>query len=369
MNIARKIFLWIVIAIIGLFAFVLLGRVVMQWNTERQRPVIDRVTGVNESFVENIGGISQAYFSRGASRDMPVLLYVHGGPGTPMMAFSHEFQSEWEKHFIVVQWDQRNTGKTRFLNDPEKVLPTLNQARMEADLVETIEMLRKRYNKKKIALLGHSWGTMMSDAVVRTRPDLISVYVGTGVQPDSIQGAQESFRLALEEANRVNNKAAVSALEKLKPFPKSDDPRVGLAFDTVIEQLTTLRAGISRKYSGDITTTLVRLAMKSPEYSWREIGFFFLDDDVINSDAIRRDIRTFDARKVTTPFQVPVVFILGRYDFQTPSTLAVKYFEEITPPSKKLIWLEDSAHSPMIDEPEQFAKALITYALPFAKEN
>jgi proline iminopeptidase len=367
MKIILKIAKWLVILAVVLVAGVLLGRSAMQWQTSSQRISIDPTAGVNEEFVEKIGGISQAFFARGATKDLPVLLYVHGGPGTPMMGFSHIFQNEWEKYFIVVQWDQRNAGKTYFLNDPEKVLPTMNSARMHADLVETLEMLRKRYGKKKIAVLGHSWGTMLADAVVRERPDLVSVYVGTGVQPDSARGVEETFKLALSEANRVGNKDALVALEKLKPFPAPTDPASGPAFDIVVEQLTNLGAGISRRYRGDITSTMLKLAAKSPEYGWRDISYFLIDDEKLISEQLRSETHVFNARKMAVSFQVPVVFILGRYDFQTPSNLVAEYFNEITPPSKKLIWLEDSAHSPMVDEPEKFAAALIEYALPLAK--
>jgi proline iminopeptidase len=367
MNVFLKLSKWLLIIIVVLVAAIVLGRKAMQWQTSSQRISIDLAVGVHEQFVEKIGDIFQVFFARGLSKDMPVLLYVHGGPGTPMMGFSHIFQNEWEKHFIVVQWDQRNAGKTYFINDPQIVLPTMNSARMHADLIETLEMLRKRYGKKKIALLGHSWGTMMADAVVRERPDLISVYVGTGVQPNSVRGVPESFKLALNEANRVGNQHAIAALEKLKPFPPATDVKSGEAFDVVIEQLTTLGAGISRRYRGDITLTMLKLAAKSPEYSWRDISYFLIDDEKLYSQQLRQEIHLFDARKTTAPFQVPVVFISGRYDFQTPSNLAEEYFNEITPPAKKLIWLEDSAHSPMVDEPEKFAAALIENALPFAK--
>jgi proline iminopeptidase len=367
MKTVLKLTKWLLTIVVVIVAAILLGRKAMQWQTSSQRISIDPAIGVNEEFVEKIGDISQAFFARGLSKDMPVLLYVHGGPGTPMMGFSHIFQNEWEKHFIVVQWDQRNAGKTYFINDPEKVRPTMNSVRMHADLIETLEMLRKRYGKKKVALLGHSWGTMMADAVVRERPDLISVYVGTGVQPDSVRGAQEAFVLALKEANRVSNKEAIAALEKLKPYPAATDPKSSGAFDIVIEQLTVLGAGISRRYRGDITGTMLKLAAKSPEYGWRDISYFLIDDQKLTSQQLSREIHVFDARKSIAPFQVPVVFILGRYDYQTPSNLAAEYFNEISPPSKKLIWLEDSAHSPMVDEPEQFAKALIDNALPFAK--
>src|ERR1039457_5918811 len=48
---------------------------------------------------------------RGEDRDNPVLLVIHGGPGAPCSIFTPVIRS-WERHFTVVQWDQRGAGKT-----------------------------------------------------------------------------------------------------------------------------------------------------------------------------------------------------------------------------------------------------------------
>ncbi|WCR28064.1 hypothetical protein L3476_04635 [Paenibacillus thiaminolyticus] len=58
-----------------------------------------------------IGGIPQYLHHRGESTDNPVMLFLHGGPGSPMLPFAQEFQLPWEKRVTVVHWDQRNSGE------------------------------------------------------------------------------------------------------------------------------------------------------------------------------------------------------------------------------------------------------------------
>ena len=84
----------------------LIWRVSLQNTTRSARAKIDPTTSVDELFKAEIGGIQQWIHARGVHRSDPVLLYVHGGPGTPMMPFEGLFQNPLEDHFIVVHWDQ-----------------------------------------------------------------------------------------------------------------------------------------------------------------------------------------------------------------------------------------------------------------------
>ncbi|WP_236879629.1 hypothetical protein [Clostridioides difficile] len=76
------------------------------------------------------GGIQQALYIRGQNADNPIILWVHGGPGNSMMPFLQLYQYEWENDFTVVNWYQRNVGKTYFENDPAAVLQTMSAERV-----------------------------------------------------------------------------------------------------------------------------------------------------------------------------------------------------------------------------------------------
>ncbi|HET6463075.1 MAG TPA: alpha/beta hydrolase, partial [Candidatus Krumholzibacteria bacterium] len=68
--------------------------------------------GIDELKTVEIGGIQQWISVRGDNPSNPILLFVHGGPGSPMMPLAWTFQRPWEEFFTVVQWDQRGAGKT-----------------------------------------------------------------------------------------------------------------------------------------------------------------------------------------------------------------------------------------------------------------
>lgn len=64
--------------------------------------------------------------------------------------------------------------------------------------------------------------------------------------------------------------------------------------------------------------------------------------------------------KARTPiYKVPIIYIVGEDDWQTPCTLAKSYFETIEALYKEVITIKNAGHIAMIDQPEAFAKALI----------
>lgn len=52
-------------------------------------------------------GSNQWVLYRGEDVSHPVVLFVHGGPGSPLMLFSRAFDGAFLKDFVVVHWDQR----------------------------------------------------------------------------------------------------------------------------------------------------------------------------------------------------------------------------------------------------------------------
>ncbi|MGC7532740.1 alpha/beta fold hydrolase, partial [Pandoraea pneumonica] len=78
-------------------------------------------------------------------------------PGFVEMPLDWWWDRGWDEYFTVVQWDQRNAGKTYTAsgaNDPALLTPE----RYQQDAEELVQWARKRFGKRKVFVLGHSWG-------------------------------------------------------------------------------------------------------------------------------------------------------------------------------------------------------------------
>src|SRR3546814_1423085 len=137
-------------------------------------------TGIQETSKARIGGIDQWINVRGQDRDNPVILFIHGGPASPLMPTTWEFQRPLEEYFTVVNYDQRGAGKTFLANDPDAVADTLHIERYVDDAIEIAEHVRERLGKDKLILMAHSWGTVVGMGAALERPDLFHAYVGIG---------------------------------------------------------------------------------------------------------------------------------------------------------------------------------------------
>jgi proline iminopeptidase len=345
----------------------LIWRTSQQNETRSARANIDPSTGVDELFKTEIGGIQQWVHARGVHRSDPVLLYLHGGPGAPMMPFEGLFQNPLEQHFIVVHWDQRGVGKTYRENPNLDYASTMNNELMINDASEMVDLVRERYGKDKVIVLGHSWGSMLALGLLNRRSDGISAYVGTGQLIDTLRGQAVGYGATLAEAKKQNNLQAVREIESIAPYPESsstsNDPKVVLLQNW--QQFFGF--GISRRYKGGFTNLLLTNALRSPEYSLWDVGTLLNQTD--RWPVLTREVVAFNASKFNPTYQIPMFLLLGRHDWQTPSTVAAEWLETIRAPIKRIFWFEDSAHSPMVDEPELFAQRLINDVRPLAFKN
>jgi proline iminopeptidase len=297
-----------------------------------------------------LGGWSQYVLIRGRDRTAPILLYVHGGPGTSEMPLLRVYNAALEQDFVVVTWDQRGTGKSYSASlDPA----TLTLDRMTRDLDELVDRLRAEFGQDRILLVCHSWGTQLGLEHVSRHPEKVAAYMGVGQVTSETESDALGYAWALAEARARGDDGAVRALEGIGPPPFS------------IANVKRQRKYIWR-YGGVFheprsLLDLVFTSLKAPETSWPDV-IAFVRGTSLSMQALWPTVQAFDANTSYPRLEVPVFFLLGRHDRQVSPALAAKYFERLQAPSKELIWFEGSAHSPPFEEPDSFNAAILRIA-------
>jgi len=314
---------------------------------------IDPKTGVEETMFVSLGGVPQWIQIRGDDRENPVLLFVHGGPGSPVSPISSLLQP-WERYFTVVMWDQRDAGKTFVRNgaDREMSLPRVAQ-----DGIELAQFLCRHLGKRKIIVLGHSWGSMVGLQMVKKRPDLFSAYVGTGqvvsiAEKESVIYARTMARLrATHDEDGIHKLAAIGA----PPYRSEVQMRV--------ERSLSERSDIPSER--DLLRNMIPIALFAPGWSLWDI-YESLQASDYAEDATFDANASYDAKTFGTDFRLPFFIINGELDHITPTDLARRYFDTIRAPEKQFVVLDGAGHSAVLTKPNVFLRELVARVRPAA---
>ena len=103
---------------------------------------LDRIVtpnGIQESYKTKIGGIDQWINVRGQDQANPIILFVHGGPASPLIPTLWQFQRPLEEYFTMVTYDQRGAGKTFNETAPDSLSDSIHIPRYIDDAIEVAE--------------------------------------------------------------------------------------------------------------------------------------------------------------------------------------------------------------------------------------
>ena len=287
-----------------------------------------------------LGGVRQWVLIRGEDRSLPILLWLHGGPGDPLMYLPRGWQRPLEHDFVVVQWDRRGAGKSYDKTlDPRSI----RTSREAADTVELIGDLQKTLGQRRVILIGQDYGGYLGVAVAAARPDLVRAYVGVGQSactPSDEHAIQDSW--LKDRSAPVGDSRTYSAASR------------GGEWD---------REAAIKTYGGDTTKFPVQAPMPlvgafSAEYTLPE-AFLLPRSKAFVRDHLVRDGPAMPLAQSTPGLDVPVYFFIGEHDYIAPGLCVERYAGVLRAPIKHVLWFDHSAHYPFLEEPTRFHEELL----------
>jgi len=313
--------------------------------------------GIKELKAVEINGVPQWISVRGNNPANPILLFVHGGPGSPMMPESWTFQRPWEDFFTVVQWDQRGAGKT-FSAAKRKPDPSLSLNQVQSDTEQLIELLLRTYGKSKLFLMGHSWGSILGVKVAQHRPDLLYAYIGVGQVVNGRRNEIVGYQQTMARAQASGNSTAVKELQALAPYPGAQDS-VPLSKVVIERKWDRFFGGMVYGKTDDDSSFFGEL---SPDYTSYDVKSAEEGGELSVQQLLGEAVAaSFDD---VTSFRCPVFLFAGVEDRTTPTTLVEEYYARIQAPQKKLFKIERAAHYVVNEAPGVVLLDLVTQVRP-----
>jgi pimeloyl-ACP methyl ester carboxylesterase len=302
---------------------------------------------VSEIISLEIGGIDQKMIIRGRNRHNPVILFLHGGPGSTEFPFSGDLRAVMENDFTICWWEQRGAGMSYSAGIDASTM-TLEQ--LVSDAVELSNYLRATFDQEKIFLAGHSWGTFLGMHIVQKYPELFRAYIGIGQISNQIESEKIAYDYMLEQAVKTRDKKLEKALSKFSLVDKNS-----LSMDYMAVRSTAMnKLGIGLMHSAKTMGQMVRDVLTCRAYTFREKINWSIGSRY-SLEHLWAVVPATDLNNAIPAVEVPVFIIQGKYDYQVSTILAEQYFENLEAPYKQFYIFENSAHSPCFEEPEKFA--------------
>lgn len=319
--------------------------VVLIWYAFQSGPApLQTANGVNSLEQVELNGVKQWISIRGTDIHNPVLLFLHGGPGSANLAKLRLQVPELEQSFIVVNWDQPGAGKSAPLNFD---YGTLSNERIFSDAHELVETLKARFGVEKIYLMGFSWGTVIGLELAAQYPEDFYAYISVSQVVSPVEAERFSLEYVQAMARDSDNEQAKTELTGIDPSYQGDD---------WYSQISTERKWLVRfngvYHTAESYSHEVWMMLRAPEYSLYEFGLW----SPASSHSLKQlwpEVMGLNFFESITVLDIPVFFFVGRYDQNCPAQLTERYFEQLLDPAgKHLIWFEDSAHDLFFDQPQ-----------------
>ena len=315
--------------------------------------LVNQERGICEEAYVGIGGQEQFVRIRGRDMSNPVVIHLHGGPGSPDACLGYTFMDPLLGKATFVTWDQRGCGRTYIRNrkaDPENKTVTFDRAL--ADLDALVDHVRGEFRTEKVIIEGHSYGTFLGTAYVMANPEKVAAYISIG----QCTLLREGDILSCEDALY---KAATKGDDTAEMRRACEE----FAAEPGFFKLIALREFTERYHKPPVAEKSMLRGALSPYFNLTDARWMFCLSSspektyALNGKLLDHLLRS-SIYDFGTIYKMPVLFISGECDWVTPRVLVEQYCGAVTAPSKKLAVIPGCGHSPQADRPADVAKAI-----------
>lgn len=284
----------------------------------------------------------------------PVLLVCGGGPGIPEYLMEDMYPSSLADKFVVCYLEYRGTGLSY---NSEIKAEDMTTERYISDIVSVTEYLSERFGQQKIYIMGHSFGTYIAIKTVQQYPDYYNAYFAmsqTCNQKESEYLAYDYMKSQYEEAGNTQ------MVKKFTECPiRESEEMYSKYFSSSLRDTAMHELGVgTTRDMESVITGIFFPSLRCTAYTWGERINIWNGKTTSRHFPVVDDSIHFNAFDDVQSLQIPVYFFAGKYDYTCCYELQYRFYEHIDAPRKEFFTFENSAHSPIFEEPEKSLEAI-----------
>ncbi len=290
---------------------------------------------VSELYDWTLGGYDQKVLVEGREASLPVVITLHGGPGTPM-PFSVGCRGlfpEFTDRFLMVYWDQLGCGINNYVIDDSFTIDSFVQ--MTIDLVGKV---KETFPHNKIYIFAASWGSVLSAKILEKDGNIVDGVIVWG------QIVKEVFF----------NEEVTAALENTRlPKAKLETIRKTQRDNASPKELQLVSASIRKYTSGYVNKAgaqapmgpIVKGLLTSPDYRFRDFKAILVNGYRKNR-SLWKEILKVDLRKTLENVEIPYLILQGDTDIVASTSTVCMLVENSNNPNLKCKMIDHSGHMP-----------------------
>lgn len=309
------------------------------------------IAGYEISTIESVdlGGYRQKIAIEGKSKDLPVVICLHGGPGSPI-PFSVGCRGlfpDITDSFIMVYWDQLGCGINNY-----KIDNSFTVEHFVGMTVDLIKEIRARFPKNKLYLFGMSWGSILALRSAVRVPDLIDRVVTCGQVITAPMLSDSAF-----DAIEISH-----APEKKKRFAGELRSRRG---NVSLKEMTAL-SQIIRKYTDGYNNrssksapvgSIIKGLLTSPDYRFKDF-IAIVKNGYMKNESLLQEMMSTDLSETFEEVTVPYLIFQGETDIVTATKDVVNLFDRLNNKNVSYIVMPNTGHFPSQDSMNQIFEEL-----------
>ncbi len=263
-----------------------------------------------------LGGYPQKVLLEGYKKELPVVIFLHGGPGSPVPfgVGCRGLFPEWTKKAVMVFWDQLGCGINNFKMDDGFSIE--NFVRMTVDLITEI---KARFPQNKLYIFGLSWGSILTLKAAERVPEKLNGAFVYGQITKNLFFNNEIKSAFMGAPVKVQGKVAKIFAEGVDCDYKILDKNL----KTLCKLLNKYTDAYFNKSSAPVRVgKIVKGMLTSPDYTLNDFKAV-VNNGYKNNQSLWRELLHADFTPVISKITIPYTILQGDTDIIT-STSAVK---------------------------------------------
>ena len=295
----------------------------------------------------SLNGYEQKILIEGKSRTLPVVITLHGGPGTPI-PFSVGCRGlfpEFTDNFIMVYWDQLGCGINNCIIDDAFSIDDF--VKMTEDLIKEI---KKRFVDNKILIFSTSWGSILSAKLLERNPNAVDGVIASG------QIIKNVF--LCEEVMNELDKSKISRKKMDKIRTVTVDNYSGKDLQLISTSLRKYTNAYQNKIGAKTPMgSIIKGLLTSPDYKFKDFKAIMVNGYMKNN-SLWKEILRIDLSEILGGVEIPYLLLQGDTDIVASTQTAKSLVSNCNNPNLRIQVISNTGHMPGVEMMEALMRVL-----------